>query len=133
MIERIFGVLKRRFRILLLAPEYDLDIQARIPAAAAVLHNFIRIHDPTEQNDIEFQDAEDDNDTNDRDIQAGDQMNADNNEDGNEHNVRRDNIAIAMWNQYQTILLERQEIDDDDDIGDDDYDDDDGNDDGNES
>ena len=41
VIERIFGVLKRRFRILLLAPEYNIEIQNRIPAALAALHNFI--------------------------------------------------------------------------------------------
>jgi len=33
VIERIFGVLKRHFCILLLAPEYSLDIQAQIPTA----------------------------------------------------------------------------------------------------
>jgi len=46
VIERIFGVMKHRFRILLLAPEYSLEIQARIPAALAAIHNFIRSHDP---------------------------------------------------------------------------------------
>ena len=33
VIERIFGVLKKRFRILLIGPEYDITIQAQIPAA----------------------------------------------------------------------------------------------------
>lgn len=51
MVERIFGVLKRRFRILLVAPEYDMDIQARIPPALCALHNFIRRHDPSDIND----------------------------------------------------------------------------------
>jgi DDE superfamily endonuclease len=45
VIERIFGVVKRRFRILLIAPEYSLDIQARIPAALCAIHNFNRTHD----------------------------------------------------------------------------------------
>jgi hypothetical protein len=40
IIEQIFGVLKRRFRILLLAPEYNFNIQARIPAALCAIHNF---------------------------------------------------------------------------------------------
>ncbi|KAF8804646.1 hypothetical protein BYT27DRAFT_7035829, partial [Phlegmacium glaucopus] len=44
----IFGVLKRRFRILLLAPEYSLEIQACIPSALAAIHNFIHLHDPEE-------------------------------------------------------------------------------------
>ncbi|KIJ19663.1 hypothetical protein PAXINDRAFT_34071, partial [Paxillus involutus ATCC 200175] len=45
VIERIFGVLKGRFRILLLAPGYNLDIQAHIPVALCTIHNFMRIHD----------------------------------------------------------------------------------------
>ena len=47
-IERIFGILKRRFRILELPPEYDMSIQALIPPALAALHNFIRLFDPEE-------------------------------------------------------------------------------------
>ena len=54
MIERIFGVLKRRFQILLLAPEYSMDIQSRLPAALCTLHNFIWTHDP--DGEIEMED-----------------------------------------------------------------------------
>lgn len=39
--ERIFGVLKQRFWMLLIAPEYSLKIQAQIPAALCAIHNFI--------------------------------------------------------------------------------------------
>jgi hypothetical protein len=46
VIEQIFGVLKRRFQILELPPEYDASIQALIPPALAALHNFIRHFDP---------------------------------------------------------------------------------------
>ena len=59
VIERIFRVLKRRFRILLLAPEYTLHIQARIPAALCAIHNFIIKHDPAE--DITLTDDDNDN------------------------------------------------------------------------
>lgn len=41
VIERIFGVLKQRFRILHLPPHYPLDFQARIPVALCALQNFI--------------------------------------------------------------------------------------------
>ena len=41
VIECIFGMLKCRFWILHLAPEYSMDIQAHIPAALAAVHNFI--------------------------------------------------------------------------------------------
>ena len=47
VIEHIFGILKRRFHILLLAPEYDMDVQAKVPPALCALHNFIRQHDPS--------------------------------------------------------------------------------------
>jgi len=46
VVERIFGILKRRFRILQHPPEYDMGIQALILPALAALHNFIRIYDP---------------------------------------------------------------------------------------
>ncbi len=46
--ERIFGVLKHRFRILQLPSEYNMDIQAQIPPALAALYNFIREWDPEE-------------------------------------------------------------------------------------
>ncbi|KAH7917939.1 hypothetical protein BV22DRAFT_1025469 [Leucogyrophana mollusca] len=42
VIKCIFGVLKRHLRILLLAPEYGLDIQGRVPAALCAIHNFLR-------------------------------------------------------------------------------------------
>jgi hypothetical protein len=51
VIERIFGVMKRRFHILVNPPEYSMDIQARIPPALCALHNFIRHSDPTEIDD----------------------------------------------------------------------------------
>jgi hypothetical protein len=49
VIERIFGVLKHCFHILLLGPEYQYSVQAQIPAALCAIHNFIRIHNPSEE------------------------------------------------------------------------------------
>lgn len=46
VIERIFGVSKRRFRLMNVAPEYSASTQAKIPCALSALHNFIRLHDP---------------------------------------------------------------------------------------
>lgn len=45
IIEHIFGVLKHQFCILLLAPEYSMDIQAQIPTTLCAIHNFICEHD----------------------------------------------------------------------------------------
>src|ERR1700677_2755546 len=57
VIEHIFGIVKHCFRILQLAPEHSMDIQARIPAALCALHNFIHFHDPGEID--EFSDGSD--------------------------------------------------------------------------
>lgn len=107
VIERIFGVLKQRFRILLLAPQYSLEIQARIPAALAAIHNFI----------CEHSDADDDNPLK---MNGGDMVNAGHDGDSNEddgpilNNVdvdeRRDQIARAMWDDYQKVCKERRII-----------------------
>jgi hypothetical protein len=99
VIERIFGVLKRCFRILVYPAEIDMDLQARIPAALAAIHNFIRIHDPdeltsfTEPADLErgFVSGE---------LAAGLTRTA----ERRWANVRRDDIAAAMWVQYQAEL-----------------------------
>jgi hypothetical protein len=37
VIEHIFGVLKQHFKILLLPPAYNMDIQGRLPAALCAL------------------------------------------------------------------------------------------------
>jgi hypothetical protein len=108
-IERIFGVLKRRFRILLLAPEYSLEVQARIPAALAAVHNFISIHDPhdhpisstTPQADGALHMYDDDSDDHeDFAIQVGAPANS-------IHDQRRDMIAQKMWDDYVGICTER--------------------------
>ena len=114
VIERIFGVLKRRFRILYMAPEYSMDIQARIPAALAAIHNFIRIHDP-ETNPIPDEDHNTGH-VNDADHQAS-SLEAERQDDISD--VRRDEIAQAMWDDYLAYHAENRG-ESDDDIGDND-------------
>ena len=46
MIEQIFGVMKKQFKILTLPQEYDLDTQAQIMCVLGVVHNFMKINDP---------------------------------------------------------------------------------------
>ena len=46
VIEHVFGVVKRRFWIMGIGPEYNLDMQTLLISAVCVLHNFIRIHNP---------------------------------------------------------------------------------------
>ena len=90
--------MKQRFQILLLAPKYSLEIQARIPAALCAIHNFICVHDST--------DSVDDEDNND-----GTALNDDAAEaapaEPNEPSARRDRIAQDMWEDYLAVRLER--------------------------
>ena len=43
IIERIFGILKRKYQILRCAPEYSFETQTRIIIACCILHNFVRL------------------------------------------------------------------------------------------
>ena len=51
VIERIFGVIKKRWTVLVLAPQYDLKLQAQLVSALCALHNFILDNDPQEHVD----------------------------------------------------------------------------------
>jgi hypothetical protein len=95
VIERIFGVLKRRFRILVCPPEVDMSLQARVPAALAAIHNFIREHDLLDFDDENILDP-------DPGARVGELA------DGlpraaerERANDRRGDIAQWMWAQYQ--------------------------------
>lgn len=108
VIERIFGVLKRRFRILLIAPEYNLDIQAQIPTALCAIHNFIRQHEPEELPAIVDNLPESDYLDHTHDLSAVELIEEDSQ---SQPSIRRDQIAQAMWEDYQHVLLERAEED----------------------
>ncbi|KAJ6447985.1 hypothetical protein C8R45DRAFT_769416, partial [Mycena sanguinolenta] len=45
-----FGVIKHRWTILVHAPHYNMETQARIPSALVALHNFILEHDESDLN-----------------------------------------------------------------------------------
>jgi hypothetical protein len=113
VIEHIFGVLKQRFRILLLPPRYPLDFQPRIPVALCALQNFIQKFDkdegaiPTDP----FQAAQTyiDNDQDDGFIAA------DNEEGNSEVKARRMNIANEMWESYLNYIADAGSVDSDDD------------------
>lgn len=105
-IERLFGVLKRRFRILLLAPEYALDIQKLIPVALAAVHNFILHHEPLDLPEgTEDIVAERRGDPNDLDHRASSEQASEQEEINPTANERRDQIAQAMWVDYAARRL----------------------------
>jgi hypothetical protein len=106
-------VLKRRFRILLLAPEYDLDIQARIPTALCAIHNFIRKHDPDE-GDLLTQATFVGNDVHDADEGLNAAVGVENDDLEMGMGAVRDQIAAEMWEAYTNVLRERDMLDDSD-------------------
>lgn len=102
-------MLKWQFRILLLAPEYSLEVQARIPAALAALHNFILTHEPKDEPEgpADFiEGAQSHGDPGDLDhrassVEAAAQVT---DHDADEH---RDKIAEEMWADY---VIKRREM-----------------------
>jgi hypothetical protein len=117
--------MKCHFRILRLVPEYALDVQVQIPAALCAIRNFIREHDthpdpwlsttPSRHGSPKY-----DGDDLDPQVHAGTEGN----------NDRRDEIATAMWEDYQAKHMEMSlDEEETEDGGDDDDDDDDDNDD----
>jgi hypothetical protein len=114
VIERIFGVLKQRFRILLLPPHYPLEFQPRIPTALCVLQNFIQEIDqdegeiPTDSNQLAYEPflSDDNNDQNDGFI-------TDNDEGNSEVKFRRMNIANEMWESYLKYTADADDDSDD--------------------
>jgi hypothetical protein len=96
VVERIFGVLKRQFRILICPPEVNMYLQARLPPALAAIHNFIRDHDPQDIDDVEEL-ADPDPGARTGELADGITRAA----ERERANRRRDDIAQQMWAQYQ--------------------------------
>ncbi|KIK19803.1 hypothetical protein PISMIDRAFT_106928, partial [Pisolithus microcarpus 441] len=53
IVKRIIGVIKWCFQILVVPPEYGMDIQVCIPPVLCCVHNIIRRWDPLELEDFE--------------------------------------------------------------------------------
>lgn len=109
VVERIFGIFKRRFFLLIHTPEFDLRTQAKIVAALAVLFNFIRIHDPDDINTEQFRARADRAHRTPRDDvyevpareELGGYISA---VEKDEADKRRDDIAERMWVDYREYL-----------------------------
>ena len=107
MIERTFGVLKRRFLILQTAPEYPYDVQVKLVFALTALHNFIRkigledIHNfEEEERELEQEPV----------IHSPQALREEQIEEWDDENMAsiRDNIAESMWVDYQAYLNRRR-------------------------
>ena len=109
VIERIFGVLKHCFHILLLGPEYHYSIQAQIPTALCVIHNFIHIHNSSEE-DSEISRTESEEQYNQQADASDDIVCSIGFEESTNNTVteRCDRIATFLWANYQEILQSRE-------------------------
>jgi hypothetical protein len=105
-VECIIGVLKMCFPILKCASYYPIEGQRDIVLTSCVLHNFIKKNDGSEQwlnqNSIQI------NPTEIVDVPDGDEQYQDDvlslNDRRRAGNIRRNQIAHAMWNDYVAYL-----------------------------
>ncbi|KAL1697831.1 hypothetical protein EV121DRAFT_182403, partial [Schizophyllum commune] len=106
VIERIFGALKREFKMAAEACEYRIQVQCLIPLGLTLLHNFLRRHEPERYNReariaLHREPAfEPHGDAPDMDNMVG----AEADTEDEQANLRREEIAQAMWTQYQATL-----------------------------
>jgi hypothetical protein len=106
-IERIFGVLKQRFRILAAALRYPVDAQSKIVFVLTALHNFIRwrMHG---QEDKYYQAADkersDQAERRERQLQRRARAQDEKGEDNADSKRWRQKIAEDMWAQRQRYL-----------------------------
>lgn len=109
VVERIFGVVQKRFPILVTMSSYPLDTQCHLIMCCFMLHNFIRRNQLYEDcfdkwDESKEGDVEDD---------SGGEVEVPEFEAGvdaataRELNLWRDGIADAMWTSYQEELLAR--------------------------
>jgi hypothetical protein len=107
-IERIFGVVKRRFPILTTRPEYPFHVQVNLVQALFILHNFIKA---TGSDDGSFERDEDQ-----REDDAGDEEAREEEVQGRTESAAnraaaaamRDEIAEHMWTDYRSRLRNRR-------------------------
>lgn len=102
--ERVFGVMKKKWEVLTRPPQFALSVQAKIPPALAAIHNFIMEHDPE---DIEQYLT---NSADDLDPNPGAMHNFESYGSLSQQAVTptekrrattyRDRLAEAMWSQY---------------------------------
>ena len=101
VIECIFGVAKRRFKVLVVAQEYSLATQSQLVSALAVIHNFIRIYDPADTLDDDIENSPEEAPSREECERSNLRERAINNEERDRASERREAIALAMWQDYQ--------------------------------
>jgi hypothetical protein len=115
VVERIFGVVKNRWSILTRPPHFNMSVQAEIPPALAALHNFIMDVDPDDYKEYLADNDEEDglgdfdpNPGHPHESIYGDLATSVVQQAEKERaTIFRDEVAQAMWRQYQNVLAQR--------------------------
>jgi len=100
VIERIFGVMKKRFPLLQCMHSYPFKFQCKLIKVCALLHNFIRMNQLDDEFDV----------LNDEDVDQddrGDRFVFDDSESTSILHAWRDGIAQRMWDDYLRVRNER--------------------------
>ncbi|KAH9153227.1 hypothetical protein LEN26_003585 [Aphanomyces euteiches] len=103
VIERAFGVLKKRFPVLCYPVQYDYLFQTKVVVALCVVHNFIRFNGCVD--DVFVQEADQSLSSQNS---AGDAADEPLEQDSDEAKSWRDEIAESMWHQYLEIRRSRR-------------------------
>jgi hypothetical protein len=101
VIKRIFGVVKRKYKILRSPSKYSMDTQSRIIIACCILYNFVRSIEG-QSADILLEPTEELN------TNQPTTTNAPASQSSKTIDKLRDKIAEKMWNDYQRYNTERQ-------------------------
>ena len=98
VIERIFGVVKRKFKILGQVAEYSIDTQVDLVLALCGLYNFIRQHEDIDHElaEVELEDEEG--------AEEGAEVEEVKGTRNKYMNKKREEIAQQMWKDYQEYL-----------------------------
>ncbi|KAF7351974.1 putative nuclease HARBI1-like protein [Mycena venus] len=117
IVERILGVAKRRFGVFSRAPEYPIEMQSMLIPAIGALHNFLRIHDRTDEaQDLGVHELQREGSSSFTDFiqdhaeprqilpeELGMQIN---DAECTRASNRRDRIAQKMWEDYQAYIVQ---------------------------
>ena len=101
-IERIFGVLKRKFKILKTAPEYSIQTQVDIVLALTALFNFTRLRDGDIVDDYILRTEIDTEDIQPTTLESIESTST--KAEARSMDILRDKIAEDMWKDYQQFI-----------------------------
>jgi hypothetical protein len=90
--------------ILTRPPEYNMEVQVRIPPALCAIHNFIRVHDEEEIHDFDEVVSSNQNEDCGYGVLSHGPANR---AERDQAAIKRDLIAEAMWVDYQRVLAQR--------------------------